>query len=161
VRPPPPPGAPAPGHSRGASGGGAEERGFRGRLERGGHDLEGLLVAAGEHEALGPPGLGLPDERFRAERLEGRERLGEQLQRLVEAARPGGDPTEVRGRECDAHEVTRSPPDPPGLEKERLGLLELALVGDDLALVILRARDVDIARTSAQLATPAVERLKA
>src|SRR6266545_7730628 len=119
------------------------ERILLGRLEDGRRDIEGLLVAPPEHEALGSPGLGLVDERLRAERLEGGEPLGEQVQRLVEATRAGSDPGEVRGRERDADEVLRGPPDSPRLEEERLGLLELALVGDDLALVVLRARDVD------------------
>src|SRR6266511_3665334 len=134
------------------------ERILLGRLEDGRRDIEGLLVAPPEHEALGSPGLGLVDERLRAERLEGGEPLGEQVQRLVEATRAGSDPGEVRGRERDADEVLRGPPDSPRLEEERLGLLELALVGDDLALVVLRARDVDdVARTLAQLAAPPVE----
>ena len=82
---------------------GVEERVLLGRLEHGRRDVEGLLVAPREHEALGPAGLGLAGERLRAERLEGRERLGEQIQRLVEATHTGCDSPEVRGGERDAH----------------------------------------------------------
>ena len=130
----------------------AHERPVLRRLEHAGHDLERLLVAPGEHEALGTPGLGVVDERLRAERLEGRERLSEQLERLVEAARA---PLPGRGRRSqrDADRVPRGPPYPLGFEEALLGLLEPALVGEDLALVVPRPRDVDdIAGTPAELA---------
>ena len=115
-------------------------------------------MAPGEHEALGPPGLGLLDERLRAERLEARERLGEQLECLVEAAaraatRPRFDAASAMPTGYRAARQTRW-----ASRKQLLGLLEPALVGEDLALVVLRARDVDdIARTPAQLAAAPVE----
>ena len=136
----------------------AYERPVPGRLEHPRRDLERLLVAPGEHEALGLPGFGVPDERLRAKRLESRKRLGEQLERLVEATRAGCDPPEVRRGQCAADRVPRGPPDALGLEKALLRLLEPALVREDLALVVLRPGDVDdIARTPAQLAAAPVE----
>ena len=75
-------------------------------------------MAPGEHEALGPARFCFTREGLRAERLEGREGLDQQLERLLEAAPPGGDAAQVRGGERDADRVVRRPPDSLGLHEQ-------------------------------------------